>query len=198
MSRYVIRFAAAALVAVGIALSVAATPITPQQAPPQSTAAFGPAPVAFDPPPAHPALIARAVAPEISPTPSPEPAPQPTRQQAPAPKPPAGPTTIKLAPVTALADQSVIDQGHLVTWWIYPPCVLAGHDTDGWHWLSSIATGTIVEVTTGPCVGRYQVVAHHWESTRGTALPDALLGYDLALQTCVRSGGTGFSLANRL
>jgi hypothetical protein len=139
--------------------------------------------------------LGRAVVAEASPTPPPPPAPAPA--QAPRSTTPTV-STVRLNPVTALADQDILDQGHLVTWWVYPPCVVAGHDTDGWDWLANIPSGTTVEITRGPCAGTYRVEAHHWSPNRGGPMPDALLGWDLALQTCVRSGGTGFSLARRI
>ena len=106
--------------------------------------------------------------------------------------------TYRLAPVTAYYSQATIDQGRLVTWMTSPTCLLAGHDNMGWAWLDNVPTGSIVVVTTGPCAGRYKVVGHRWQATKGGAVPSWMAGYDLILQTCTGSSGSGFSLAQRI
>ena len=106
--------------------------------------------------------------------------------------------TYRLAPVTAYYSQATIDQGRLVTWMTSPTCLLAGHDNMGWAWLDNVPTGSIVVVTTGPCAGRYKVVGHRWQATKGGAVPSWMAGYDLVLQTCTGSSGSGFSLAQRI
>jgi hypothetical protein len=127
--------------------------------------------------------------------------PKPNTQSQPAPRPgtPAQSTkTISFSPITALNDQSAIDRGNLVTWMTSPTCLLAGHDTSGWAWIDTIATGTIINVKTGPCVGQYKIVGHKWQSVKGGAIPSWMGSYDLVLQTCTGSTGMGFSLAQRI
>lgn len=142
--------------------------------------------------------------PTREPEPEPEPVQQPKVKPAPQPEPepePQGPETVTLSPITAIYDQSAIDAGHLVTWnKIYPPCLLAGHDNMGWHWLDDLAVGTVVVVATGPCAATYEIVDHYWvpPGTDTMTGDDHLRGYDLALQTCVTSGGYGYSLGMRV
>src|SRR5690606_17959824 len=86
-------------------------------------------------------------APAAQPAPQPEPKPQPKPKPKPKPKPQPKPDVVKLAPITALQDQSAVDSGALVTYidpneWGF--CLIAGHDNMGWHWLDDLAVGTII------------------------------------------------------
>lgn len=107
-----------------------------------------------------------------------------------------GPKTYYLSPVTALGSQATIDRGKLVTWMTSPTCLLAGHNTMGWSWIDDVPTGSFVVVKTGPCKGRYKIVTHRSQSTKGGPVPAWMSGYDLVLQTC-RTRGMGFAAAQR-
>jgi hypothetical protein len=109
------------------------------------------------------------------------------------------PRTIRLAPVTALADQGVVDTGKLVTWMTSPVCLLAGHNTMGWAWMDDLATGTRVRVVAGPCAGLYEVYGHRSQSRKGGPVPAWMSApeLDLVLQTC-KTRGMGFSLLRRV
>jgi hypothetical protein len=137
-----------------------------------------------------------AIPPEISPAPEPPELSKPKPESKPEPKPP---TTISLWPTTAFLDQSVLDDGKLVTWFIYhdKTCVIAGHDVDGWHWLDNIAERVTVVIESGPCSGSYVITGHHWVEDRGAKPPELLFNYDLVLQTCTQPNGSGFSLAQK-
>lgn len=140
--------------------------------------------------------VSRAEPVQPSPTPAPVPQEAPVERPAPAPA-PATPETIWLEPVTALGDQGVVDEGHLVTWMTAPTCLLAGHDYAGWAWMSSVPVGTRIEVTAGPCAGTYEVYGHKGHDWRGGPVPEWMNGVDLVLQTCTPNG-TGFSLARSI
>lgn len=190
-------------VALGLAGSLSALLVLVMLAPatvesgvlPASAPAAAPAPVPapeFTPVSPQP----RAVAVDTSPTPSPTITTPPPR---PAVKPTATstqPSTLTLSPVTALRDQGAIDDGHLVTW-LDNPCILAGHDYIGWAFLAHVPKGTTVVVTRGPCAGTYEVVAHEWHAVKGGPVPSWMYDYDLILQSCTGSSGTGFSMAMR-
>jgi len=78
-----------------------------------------------------------------------------------------------------------------------PTCLLAGHNTMGWSYLDDIPNGSIVNVKTGPCKGKYKVVAHRSQSRKGGPVPSWMSNYDLVLQTC-KTVGMGFSAAKRI
>lgn len=106
-----------------------------------------------------------------------------------------------LTPTDFVGDQSTIDTGVLTTWWDGQdslPCLLAGHDIDGWDWLDEVAPGTVVQVTQGPCAGDWIITENRWEPRSPSAYPwmYELTGW-LLLQTCSR-GGYGFSVARPL
>jgi len=132
---------------------------------------------------------------------APAPAPQPEPEPAPKAEPkPAGPPVVTLSPITAFESQAAVDTGALVTWFdpgVWGLCLLAGHDNMGWYWLDDLAVGTIVRVTQGPCTGEYEVGGHERQPVKGGKAPDWMWNYDLILQTCTGSSGTGFSLAMR-
>jgi hypothetical protein len=113
--------------------------------------------------------------------------------------PETAPRTVRLAPVTALADQGVVDTGKLVTWMTSPVCLLAGHNTMGWAWMDDLATGTRVRVVAGPCAGLYEVYGHRSQSRKGGPVPAWMSApeLDLVLQTC-KTRGMGFSLLRRV
>ncbi|MEV7425213.1 hypothetical protein [Streptomyces sp. NPDC091212] len=89
--------------------------------------------------------------------------------------------------------QSCIDAGHLT---MYAGRILAGHNFDGYQWLSRVPVGRTVRVISGPLAGTYEVYGHMRLSRQGGAIP-SFGGADLVLQTCEGSG-TGFSLARRV
>ena len=205
------RAALAAIVLSAVAGCSVAAAVPVAEPTPGSTAPIGA--VDADPTPVPPVRVTPTPEPTPEPVESkPEPKPEPTQQQQskPAPKPepkpttpppPPKPDTVTLSPITAIYDQSAIDAGNLVTWnKIYPPCLLAGHDNMGWDWLDDLAVGTVVVVDTGPCAATYEIVDHYWvpPGTEVMTGDDHLRGYDLALQTCVSSGGYGFSLGVRV
>jgi hypothetical protein len=89
--------------------------------------------------------------------------------------------------------QSCIDAGRLTG---YNQKYLAGHNYRGYQWLSRVAVGTTVRVTSGPLTGTYRVYGHLRLNRQGGSFPDTG-GADLVLQSC-ESNGTGFSLARRV
>lgn len=89
--------------------------------------------------------------------------------------------------------QSCIDAGRLTG---YNGKYLAGHNYRGYQWLSRVAVGTTVKVTSGPLAGTYRVYGHLGLNRQGGAFPNTG-GADLVLQSC-ESSGTGFSLARRI
>lgn len=106
---------------------------------------------------------------------------------------PTAPRAYDMWPVTALGSQATIDQGKLVTWMTSPTCLLAGHDTEGWAYLSNIPTGSLLHVHTGPCAGDYRAVGHNWQQTKGGAVPAWMSNYALVTQSCTGSTGMGFT-----
>jgi len=106
------------------------------------------------------------------------------------------PDDVTLAPVTAYRDQGAIDDGSLVLW-RQLPYLLAAHEHLGWGWLDDIPVGTRVVVTTGPAAGAYVVVGHDWMPEQGGEMPASFADYDLVLQTCTGTSGSGFTLAVR-
>lgn len=88
--------------------------------------------------------------------------------------------------------QSCIDAGKLTG---YNGNYLAGHNYMGYQWLSRVATGTTVHITSGPLAGTYRVYGHISLNRQGGSFPNTS-GADLVLQSC-ESNGTGFSLARR-
>jgi hypothetical protein len=89
--------------------------------------------------------------------------------------------------------QSCIDRKMLTG---YNGNYLAGHNWAGWQWLSRVAVGTTVRVTSGPLAGTYRVYGHLRLTRQGGSFPNTG-GADLVLQSCEGSG-TGFSLARRI
>lgn len=89
--------------------------------------------------------------------------------------------------------QSCIDAGKLTG---YNGNYLAGHNYMGYQWLSRVAVGTTVRVTSGPLAGTYRVYGHLHLNRQGGSFPNTG-GADLVLQSCEGSG-TGFSLARRI
>ena len=209
------RAALAAIVLSAVAGCSVAAAAPVAEPTPGSTAPIGV--VAGDPSPVP--LVRATPTPTPQPTPEPEPVeskpePKPTQTQQAKPEPKPKPTTpppppkpaptsdvVTVAPTSYVGGQADIDRGLLVTWTAKTPtCILAGHDTMGWHWLDDIPTGTVVEVTTGPCTGRYQVYDHKWQEIKGGDFPEWIRAddLDLVLQTCTGAAGSGFSLARRI
>lgn len=117
-----------------------------------------------------------------------------------APRPPA-PKTYYMSPTTWRTSdsfsQGLLDQGKLVTWTWYSPCLIAGHNNKGWAWLDDMPNGSYVVVKTGPCAGRYKVVGHASVPYQGSPTRPAWMSkYAAIFQTC-RATGSGFSLAVR-
>ena len=202
------RAAVAAIVLSAVAGCSVAAAVPVAEPSPGSTAPIGV--VAGDPSPVPPVRVT----PTPTPTPAPEPVeskpePKPTQTQPakpepkPEPKPttpppPPKPDTVTLSPITAYGNQAALDAGNLVTWW-HDPCILAGHNTDGWAFLADIANGTRVKVTSGACAGTYEVYGHKWVDYRGSeTMPDWTNEHDLILQSCVDPVGSGFSFARRI
>lgn len=152
-----------------------------------------------------------------SPTPSPtEPNPpsaKPVKPRAtpaqprPTPRPPAktlAPRSVAPEPITISGyrvcidhPQPCIDSGALTLYGnggTIP--ILAGHNFQGWQWLSRVATGREVRVTTGMAAGRYRVYAHSYIPRQTGALPDFGRAA-LVLQSC-EGPGTGFTLLEHL
>lgn len=109
-----------------------------------------------------------------------------------APKAPSGVTISNYAWCPNSA-QSCIDAGSLTG---YHGNVLAGHNYRGYQWLSRVATGTTIHVTSGPLAGNYRVYGQLRLNHQGGAFPN-FGGASLVLQSCEGSG-TGFSLARRI
>ena len=121
-------------------------------------------------------------------------APKPRKKVAPktAPKPVAGITISSYAWCPGNA-QACIDRKLLTG---YNGKYLAGHNWAGWQWLSRVATGTTIRITSGPLAGTYRVYGHLRLNHQGGSFPNTA-GADLVLQSC-ESSGTGFSLAKRV
>ncbi|MYR43120.1 hypothetical protein [Streptomyces sp. SID5910] len=90
--------------------------------------------------------------------------------------------------------QPCIDAGSLT---MYAGHILAGHNYDGYAWLSRVPVGRTVRVISGPLAGTYRVYGHQYIDRQGGAIPTFSGGPDLVLQTC-EGDGTGFSLLRRV
>jgi hypothetical protein len=89
--------------------------------------------------------------------------------------------------------QPCIDAGTLT---MYAGRILAGHNYDGYQWLSRVPVGRTVRVISGPLAGTYEVYGHHYVARQGGAIPAFPGDPALVLQTC-EGRGTGFSLLRR-
>ncbi|MFB7919351.1 hypothetical protein [Streptomyces sp. NPDC056061] len=89
--------------------------------------------------------------------------------------------------------QQCIDAGALT---MYAGRILAGHNYNGYQWLSRVPVNRTVHVIHGPLAGTYQVYGHLRIGRQGGAIPTFPGSPDLILQTCEGSG-TGFSLLRR-
>lgn len=89
--------------------------------------------------------------------------------------------------------QRCIDAGTLT---MYAGRILAGHNFQGYQWLSRVPVGRTVYVISGPLAGTYRVYGHLYVGRQGGSIPDFGKA-DLVLQTCT-GRGTGFSLAVRI
>lgn len=74
--------------------------------------------------------------------------------------------------------------------------ILAGHNYQGFQWLSRLPVGRRVLVASGPVAGRYRVTGHLQLNRQAGSIP-SFGGADLVLQSCEGSG-TGFSLLERI
>ncbi|AKZ59214.1 exported protein of unknown function [Streptomyces ambofaciens ATCC 23877] len=90
--------------------------------------------------------------------------------------------------------QQCIDAGTLT---MYAGKILAGHNYDGYQWLSRVPVGRTVRVISGPLAGTYRVYGHQYIDRQGGKIPAFSGGPDLVLQTC-EGEGTGFSLLRRV
>lgn len=94
--------------------------------------------------------------------------------------------------------QPCIDQGRGLT--LYGRDVganiLAAHNYHGYQWLSRVAEGRTVVVTSGSVAGTYQVTGHLRLNRQSGNIP-SFGGADLVLQSC-EGAGTGFSLLRRV
>ncbi|WP_327379387.1 hypothetical protein [Streptomyces sp. NBC_01212] len=86
--------------------------------------------------------------------------------------------------------QECIDDGTLT---MYAGRILAGHNFDGYQWLSRVPVGRTVRVIRGPLAGTYEVYGHLRIDRQGGEIPGFDGAPDLVLQTCEGSG-TGFTL----
>ena len=93
--------------------------------------------------------------------------------------------------------QPCIDQGRGLT--LYGRDVgvniLAAHNYHGYQWLSRVALGRKVVVTSGQLAGTYRVTGHLRLNRQSGSIP-SFGGADLVLQSC-EGDGTGFSLLHR-
>ncbi|MBT2412697.1 hypothetical protein J7I94_19385 [Streptomyces sp. ISL-12] len=89
--------------------------------------------------------------------------------------------------------QQCIDAGSLT---MYAGNILAGHNYDGYQWLSRVPVGRTVRVISGPLAGTYEVYDHYRINRQGGAIPAFPGSPDLVLQSC-EGAGTGFSLLRR-
>lgn len=89
--------------------------------------------------------------------------------------------------------QPCIDAGSLT---MYAGRILAGHNYQGYQWLSRVPVGRTVRVISGPLAGKYKVYGHLTINRQGGSIPAFSGAPDLVLQTCEGSG-TGFSLLRR-
>lgn len=93
------------------------------------------------------------------------------------------------------APQPCIDAGGLTLYGNGAP-ILAGHDYNGYQWLSRMPRGRVIHVRSGPAAGTYRVYGHMRINRQSGPLP--LFGRAaLVFQTC-EGRGTGFSLAERI
>ncbi|MGH6978005.1 MAG: hypothetical protein ACRED4_01730 [Brevundimonas sp.] len=93
--------------------------------------------------------------------------------------------------------QPCIDRGSLTLYGSdYGPGILAGHNYDGFQWMSRLPVGRTVVVSSGPVAGTYRVTGHMRLNRQSGALP-SFGSADLVLQSCEGSG-TGFSLLARV
>lgn len=131
--------------------------------------------------------------------------PAPERKPVPPKTPEARRKPLKPAPVriTGYRDctgnpQPCIDQGRGLT--LYGRDVgvniLAAHNYHGYQWLSRVALGREVVVTSGQLAGRYRVTGHLRLDRQSGDIPH-FGGADIVLQSCEGSG-TGFSLLHRV
>jgi hypothetical protein len=90
--------------------------------------------------------------------------------------------------------QPCIDAGSLT---MYAGRILAGHNYDGYQWLSRVPVGRTVRVISGPLAGTYRVYGHLYIDRQGGAIPSFAGSPELVLQTC-EGRGTGFSLLRRM
>lgn len=119
---------------------------------------------------------------------------------------PVAPQKPKAAPagtrITAYRDctgnpQPCIDAGSLTLYGRdHGVSILAGHNYNGFQWLSRQPVGGTVTVTGGAVAGTYRVTGHMRLNRQSGALPD-FGGADLVLQSC-EGRGTGFSLLRRV
>ncbi|MGP3750835.1 hypothetical protein [Streptomyces sp. IBSNAI001] len=86
--------------------------------------------------------------------------------------------------------QECIDEGTLT---MYGGRILAGHNFDGYQWLSRVPVGRTVRVIRGPLAGTYEVYGHQRVNRQGGEIPEFDGAPDLVLQTC-EGAGTGFTL----
>lgn len=89
--------------------------------------------------------------------------------------------------------QRCIDEGTLT---MYAGRILAGHNHDGYQWLSRVPVGRTVHVISGPLAGTYDVYGRLRIDRQGGEIPEFDGAPDLVLQTCEGSG-TGFTLLRR-
>lgn len=89
--------------------------------------------------------------------------------------------------------QECIDAGALT---MYAGRILAGHNGDGYQWLSRVPVGQEVRVISGPLAGTYEVYGHLRIGRQGGSIP-SFGRAALVLQTCEGSG-TGFSLLKQV
>lgn len=218
MDRVTIASAAAVVVLTAAAAVPVYVSATADAAPPQRAAA-GPVITQLPPMPGHepvippspsaslpaaslPSLTAEATRAPVKPsqrpaaTRAPEAAAKPSTARPPAattaPRPETR-TVISGYRVCEADPQPCIDGGSLTLYGRdYGPGILAGHNYDGFQWLSRLPVGRVVQVTSGPVAGRYEVTGHLRLNRQSGALPP-FGGADLVLQSCEGSG-TGFSL----
>lgn len=94
------------------------------------------------------------------------------------------------------APQPCIDSGTLTLYGQpYGVNILAGHNYQGFQWLSRLPVGRTVVVTSGQLAGTYRVTGHLRLNRQSGNLP-SFGGADLVLQSC-EGNGTGFSLLHR-
>lgn len=95
------------------------------------------------------------------------------------------------------APQPCIDGGNLTLYGQQDGVnILAGHNYQGYQWLSQLPVGRRVVVSSGSVAGTYQVTGHMRLNRQSGPIP-SFGGADLVLQSCEGSG-TGFSLLKRV